>query len=123
MTWFIPASGQKQNAPSADGIFAGKTGGDYTVEELSQSDWTIRAADPGYSVTEFKMTIVFKKGTTSFQYYHGFTGYEIIGNIIPMQYRDKILNEAEKVYLEYIKAANERRVTITVKPIEFRIQP
>ena len=123
MASFISVSGQKRNGLAIDGIFAGKpgvngkTGGNYTVEELRKSDWILFAADTNFTVTEFKMSLVFKHASSL-----PYAEYYIKGNTIPESYRDKILNQAAAVYLEYIQATNARGVLMNVKPIAIRIQ-
>jgi hypothetical protein len=114
---------QKKNQAAVDGIFAGKigvgtkTGGIYSADELERSDWTIHTADPNYTVTEFKLSLVFKPNASA-----PYAEFEIKGNVIPVPYREKILRQAKAAYLEFIKAVNDRGVLVNINPIAIRIQ-
>jgi hypothetical protein len=94
----------------------GKTGGSYTIAELQNCDWKITTVDTSYTVKEFKMALVPKDDTFKL------TEYAINGNIIPEQYRNKILTHTRNIFLEYIKAADRKGESILVKPIAVRIQ-
>jgi len=47
---------------------------------------------------------------------------EIKGNVIPEEYRNQILEHTKHVYLEYIKAKNDKGESVGVKPIAVTVQ-
>jgi len=67
----------------------------YTPDEIKNCDLKITTSDKNSKVTEFKLTII-AKDQPPFE-------LQIKGNVIPEQYRAKIL-AASHTYLEYIKA-------------------
>jgi hypothetical protein len=103
------------------GIVSGSTkpaaeGPGSTAAGLRKCDWKIYMADSNYTVSEFKMSLVPKKKGT-FKYEE----LSMRGNIIPEEYRSKILTDTRYVYLEYIRAINKQGEYILVKPISVRM--
>jgi hypothetical protein len=105
-----------------DVTLCGKTGNNfdkqlsYLIEELKNCDWKITTVDPGFVVTEFKITIIPKDNT-------GIQEYEIKGNIIPEKYRTDILTLSKKVFVEYIKAEKNNGDRIRVRPFVIQLKP
>ena len=113
---------QEKAMPVMDAIFcgkpgvSGKEGGNYTLAELKECDFKISAANHGFTVVEFKLSLVSKD--KSFAY----TEKQIKGNVIPEEYRGQILTHTKYVYLEYIRAVDTKGTYVTLKPVSVRIQ-
>jgi hypothetical protein len=119
----IAFSQSSKTAPTLVVTFCGKTGksgqppeGTYTLAELKNCDWKISPVDTNYTVIGFRMSLV--PNNESYKY----SEQQMTGNTIPEQYRNQILMHTRNVFLEFIKATNQRGDTIHVKPIALRIQ-
>jgi hypothetical protein len=95
---------------------SGKTGGNYTVAELQKCDWKITTVDTTYTVTEFRMSLTPKDNS------YKYSEEAVKGNTIPKVYRNQILKHTRNIFLEFIKAVNQKGESILVKPIAVRIQ-
>ncbi|MEP7263698.1 MAG: hypothetical protein ABI772_04340 [Bacteroidota bacterium] len=113
---------QVKSTSSGDVTFCGKpgesgpTGGNYTIQELTDCDFTITPLDTNFKIAEFQLSIYGKDAL--------FVPIEIKikGNKIPDEYRAKILKEAKNVFLEYIKATASDGTIRLMKPVGVRIQ-
>ena len=118
---FVQTVLSQVNQKTQDATFCGKigedgpSGGNYTIQELQNCDWQIIPVDTGFTVTEFRMSLVPNDNT------YKYSEIPIKGNFIPEQYRNQILSHSRMVLLEFIKAANYKGESILVKAIAVRI--
>jgi hypothetical protein len=101
-------------------MFCGKEPNEKSIlsintEELMKCDWILTAGPEDLQIFEFRLSIV--PMNTKEKY----SEITIEGDQIPKEYRNRILENSTKIFIEYIKAQNLNADSINLKPFTIRI--
>jgi hypothetical protein len=97
-------------------IFCGKSGGEYTIAELKNCDWTIVVSDESFVVSSFQLALISKSSGL-------INDYKIKGNKISHEAKNNILNNQKRFYVEAINAKNSEGKEIMLRPLVVKIIP
>jgi hypothetical protein len=104
-------------------MFCGKTPNSESilsinVEELKKCDWHLTAGPEALQIIEFKITIIPKLDK-----FRKTEAIAIKGNEIPIEYRDRILFDSVRFFVDDIKANNLKKDVINLNLMTISVIP